>query len=105
MLHDDKLLAGVKPVPNGEFPSALLPLSRKQVCPPPLEPRGGGSNVCLRATARDDWRESLALCLLCEHEYVSVGVDICETPIKFSLKRNCFLFEDKKSFFIMDWFF
>jgi hypothetical protein len=29
---------------------------------------------------------------------LAVGVDICETAIKFSLKRNCFQFEDKKSF-------
>jgi hypothetical protein len=56
--------------------------------------RMGGANS-------DDWRESLALCLLCEYQYVAVGVDICETAIKFSLKRNCFRFEDKK--FCFSW--
>jgi hypothetical protein len=55
--------------------------------------RVGGANS-------DDWRESLALCLLCEYE-LAVGVDICETAIKFSLKRNSFRFEDKK--FCFSW--
>ncbi len=43
-------------------------LSRKRVCPPPPEPKGGGpggthSPAC--EGVGDDWRKKLALCLLC----------------------------------------
>jgi hypothetical protein len=45
-----------------------LPLSHKQVCPPP--PIGtkvvGNTGLRVRGGAHsDDWRESLALCILC----------------------------------------
>ncbi len=47
------------------------PLCRKRECPPPPEPKGVGDHTRLRARGRgspnsDDWRKSLALCLLCD---------------------------------------
>ncbi len=45
------------------------PLSRKRVCPPPPDQRvGGHPRLRLRgwgSSNSDDWRKSLALCLLC----------------------------------------
>ncbi len=47
------------------------PLSRKRVCPPSPETNAGGGQHLLagkgaRGANLDDWRESLALCLLCD---------------------------------------
>jgi hypothetical protein len=48
------------------------PLSRKRVCPPPLNwnQMGGGGKIRLRVRGRggansDNWREALTLCILC----------------------------------------
>ncbi len=43
------------------------PLSRKRMCPPPRNQRGGGVQTRLRVgeSKSDDWRESLVLCLHC----------------------------------------
>jgi hypothetical protein len=44
------------------------PLSRKRVCPPPLEPKGGQHSHAGEEAGganSNDWRESLALCILC----------------------------------------
>jgi hypothetical protein len=52
---------GLSPGPNWD----PHPLSRKQVCPPPepkIDDGGGGPNS-------DDWRKSLALCLLCVYSW------------------------------------
>jgi hypothetical protein len=47
----------------------IAPPLTQGVCPPPLEPKGGGGGR-LRGRGRggansDDWRERLALCILC----------------------------------------
>ncbi len=62
------------PVPSSELaPPAPSPPSE---CVPPLEPRGGGQHSLAVEGAGganlDDWRESLALCLLCvwSHTYL-----------------------------------
>jgi hypothetical protein len=52
--------------PLVRFGSAHL-LSRKRVCPPP-EPKGGQHSTegeGVGGSNSEDWRESLALCLLC----------------------------------------
>ncbi len=46
------------------------PLSRKRVCHPPPEPKGGGGTHApagegMGGPNSDDWRKSLALCLVC----------------------------------------
>ncbi len=50
----------------------LQPLSRQLVCPYPRNQRGGGGHTRQGvrgwgSTKTDDWRKSLALCLLCGH--------------------------------------
>jgi hypothetical protein len=55
-------------VPSSEL-GLPQPLSRKRVCPPPRTKRvGGHTRLRLRgwgSSNSDDWRKSLALCLLC----------------------------------------
>jgi hypothetical protein len=71
-------------VPSSEL-GLPHPLFRKRVCPPPPEPGGGGAHSDTRLLVRewvsprsDDWRKSLAHCLLCgsisnmEPEYVNL---------------------------------
>jgi hypothetical protein len=51
--------------------SSSRPLYRKRVCPPPLEPKGDGQHSLADEGAEradsDDWKEILALCILCGH--------------------------------------
>ena len=48
---------------------STCPLSRKRECPPSLGTKGGGATLACGwgggGSHSDDWRESLALCLLC----------------------------------------
>jgi hypothetical protein len=51
------------------------PLSRQRVCPPPQNQRVGGGQHSLAGEGAggadsDDWRESLALCILCDLQIV-----------------------------------
>jgi hypothetical protein len=59
-------------VPSSEL-GLSHPLSRQRVCPSPRNQMGGGGE-CTRLRVRgrgtpnsDDWRKSLALCLLCAY--------------------------------------
>jgi hypothetical protein len=56
-------------MPKDQSVAPPAPLSSNRVCPPPLEPGGGGDTLLASEGAgeanSDDWRESLALCILC----------------------------------------
>jgi hypothetical protein len=78
-------------VPSSEL-GLSQPLSRQRVCPSPPN-RGGGvgdGHTCLRVRGwgspnSDDWRKSLALCLLCGEDTALLAVVLLGPP--FSHQR------------------
>jgi hypothetical protein len=64
-------------VPSSEL-GLSLPLSRQRVCPFPPNQKGGHNRLWVRGWVSpnsNDWRKSLALCLLCGYQYLALRVD------------------------------
>ncbi len=79
--------------------SLLAPPARSPAseCVPPPEPKGGGGQHSLAGEGTggansDDWRESLALCLLCELQYlVTKDKNYCQCSASSSVERPHFM--------------